>query len=365
MASRKGPPLGSTPEFGATPLQARHWARLLTEAERQALLGTIRDEMRWRGVMAQLFDGYLQGLLPDGSTVQCGFYNLAVRCGAAEIGAYPALVRAHFDRVLPPTSRAPGQPFVAFDEVAPSVWAHVYDERALEGLGPHVIKRRLAEGFWAVPVVSFESAQATIEPAVAAAWGRSEDELLRLGVENVGRLKTTREALPIADGARHGFVLRTGEPAAASQLLRLGHHLGGPHPAGALVAVPSRHLLMGLPLHPADGPHALGALRSLIDLTRRTYRRVAERDLAPFSDEVFWWHEGRLERLHAGEGAGGASGDDESAPGDETSGVAGDAGGAAGDETSAVAGDAGGVAGADEPGARLLRLLATREGDVE
>ncbi|MCU0681736.1 MAG: hypothetical protein MUF34_05685 [Polyangiaceae bacterium] len=303
---RKGPEQGAKPDAGATLLRAGDWARLLTAVERQALLGAIRDDVRRRGVMAQLFDGYLQGLLPDGSTVQCGFYNLALRCAAATLEAYPALVRAHFDRVLPSTLEASAPQPIAFDEVAGSIWTHVYSGRMLEELGASVIKRELVEGFWAVPVVSFESAQATIEPAVAAAWGRSDDELLRLGVENVGQVKLTREALPLA-GERQGFVLRTGEPAAASQMLLLGHHLAHRHPAGVLVAVPSRHLLMGLPLQGPSAPAALGALRSVVELARRTYRQVAERDLVPFSDEVFWWHGGRLERLYAASDAAGST----------------------------------------------------------
>ncbi|MFI7387975.1 immunity 49 family protein [Streptomyces sp. NPDC049813] len=60
--------------------------------------------------------------------------------------------------------------------------------------------------------------------------------------------------------------------------------------AGALVAVPTRHLLA---FHPVVDGSAAGALDDLATYARRAY----EEGPAPLSPRVYWWHDGRLTSL--------------------------------------------------------------------
>lgn len=232
MARRWQPPKQSKSDDRAGP----EWSRVLSGMERQAFLAAIQAEMQRRRILAQIFDGYLDGLMPDGTAVKCGFSSLAVACGAARLADYPAVVRAHFDRVLPAVPERAAPP-LTFEGLAPRLVAHLYTDEQLRGSKARPITRPLAPGLSAVLAVDFGNAIASLAPESVAHLPQTHDELMAIGVENVGRHRCERDELTLPGGQR-AFALSTREPTAASQVLHLGGHLGPPAPGRGPGVVP-------------------------------------------------------------------------------------------------------------------------------
>ena len=147
----------------------------------------------------------------------------------------------------------------------------------------------LCDGLVEVLHVEHEGALSPVPPSVADGWGVPVEELL---------LRGRRQALdvehpsvePVDVGADEVLAVQTSSPFAGSQVHRLGDLLDLPA-AGALVALPTRHLLLAAPLRTRAG--ALDAAQALL-LNGDALWRQGPGGLSP---DLFWLRGGTLVHL--------------------------------------------------------------------
>lgn len=269
------------------------WASFLSRAEYAALMKAVEDECQRRHMLVKHYDGYFVAAQVDGSIVQCGLENLAVKCGTAKVDEYPALVREHFERLLGAPLELPPAP-TDFSEVAPYLRVRVMADAALTSKSKSAnLTRPLAPGLQLVLMLEFPQCLASVSREIIEPFGRSDDELFRIGIEHVGKLAVEREPLDLPGGLR-GFCLLASHFFVSSQVLHLAQHLGHHYPLGALVGLPTRNMLYCLPLQSGMGLESLEAIKALAFMVDGAYREFEGREGVPLCRSLFWWRDGAL-----------------------------------------------------------------------
>jgi hypothetical protein len=273
---------------------AQDWSALLTGAERERFVEAIQEDMQRRNIAVQMGDGYFDGIMQDGTALRCGFFNLAVACGATSVDRYPEVIRAHFDRVLPPLKERPPAPPPSLEALAPHLRAHLYTTEMLPKDTRNVIRKHLAEDLWIVLVVDFGNALVGLSPEAVEHLRRPHEELLRIAIENMEREHVKKDSIPLP-GNQQGFLFSCEEPTAASQILYLSNHLGHHYPAGALVSFPTRYEMACLPLQTGKGLLLIEAIRAFL-FTIHKLHLLAKNSSSnkPFSPQFYWWRDGTL-----------------------------------------------------------------------
>lgn len=278
------------------------WAAHLSLDRWRALLFAMQEHLNTRNVLARFEGDTFSVAFFDGRLARLGIANLAGRCRHADIEDFHALAREHIDAVLGPVAppadaRAP----VPFDAVAPSLVAHVYREEMLRSpSGARVIARPLCAGLVTALAVDFGHCIGSLPPDLPAEWGRSHDELFRLALDNVRRRRVERH--PFGSPRLPGFMLASEDHTVNSQVHFLGDHLGAHHPAGAIVALPTRRTLLCVPLRSGDARGSLERLHGTIGLVRDLFDEFAGRSEFSgemFSPHLYWWRDGALAALPA------------------------------------------------------------------
>lgn len=175
-----------------------------------------------------------------------------------------------------------------FDRVQPLLRSRLYDEGAL--LLADVVGRRLAPGVVEALVVARAGTISTLPRAVLGSWGMAAAPLYppaRAAVRAEGRLPCRQVDLG-------GAVFTAVEAASfftTTHLFWLDAYVEVPA-AGAVVAMPNRHLLLAHPLRDAA---AVDAVRAMAVNAANCY------DQGPggVSPHVYWWRGGTLSLLPA------------------------------------------------------------------
>lgn len=261
----------------------------------RALLVAMDRALIARRVIARFAGDHFRAVLPDGRACELGLVNLSARCREVPEPEIPARVEAHLRAVLvAELAGPPSEEPLVYESIAPRLIAQVYREESLGTARDRVVTRSLCDGLVSVLAVDLGVAIATIHRDFIEPWGRSEDSLFRLGVENLGHRPVERLALPSDD--LRGFMLFAEDIALCAQVQRLSAHLGHHHRAGVLVAMPSRHTLLCIPMSPGGGEEAWSRVARAVRFVDSFYQGVAvmNEGEAMFSSDLYWWHEGRL-----------------------------------------------------------------------
>jgi hypothetical protein len=278
------------------------WADFLSLAQWRALLVALQQELAARGVVARYQGEHFSAMLPDGRSGRLTLDGFARRCRGVAVEDYPREARASLDVALGPMPARAREPVAleSFAEVAPSLIAHVYLDAMVGPVRSTIIARPLCAELVTAVAVDFGHAIGSLPREVAAVWGRSDDELLRVGLANVQKRAVRRESLP-ARGLP-GFMLTGQDHAVTSQVHFLGEHLRGHFPAGALVALPTRNLLLCVPLQTCDALGSLERIAGTVATVHGLFDELAEHARnheQMFSPHLYWWRDGALTALPA------------------------------------------------------------------
>ncbi|MFH2007884.1 MAG: hypothetical protein ABI333_14975 [bacterium] len=262
------------------------WARFFSQTQYRAFGSAVELALVERDLAATLQGGVVVALLPDGRPVQLGLQNLAQQCARADAQHWQSLIGAHVDAVLGAVAEAEAVDLSDFSQVRPLLRVRLFPTDALEPSDPPtVVARPVAEGLAAVLAYDLPSTVASVSPEALAPWGRTEDELFDLALDNV-----RKEQPPDKEHAEveRGVVLRSlaGDSFfVASHLLLIDRQLPGELPYGALVSVPTRHLVL---YHAIRDARVLVAINALIPQTHRLYQQGP----GSLSPNLYWYHKG-------------------------------------------------------------------------
>lgn len=275
------------------------WASFLPLAAWRALLVAMQNDLSGRQIAARYAGDHFSAAFPDGRVGRLAIVNLAERCRAEPVDEFPRMVREHFDRVIGPLPEAPEAP-ESFDQVAPGIIAHMYRDEMVAASRHTLIARPLCPGLLTAVAVDFGNCVGSLPRDIAAKWGRSDDEMFRVGMENIQRRAVTRESLPVA--GLPGLMLSADDYTVASQIHFLGNHLGAHYPAGALVALPTRNLLLCVALQTRDALRSVERIAETVAVVHDLFEDLASRVRNAeqmFSPDLYWWRDGVVRPLPA------------------------------------------------------------------
>ncbi|WP_331717354.1 hypothetical protein [Yinghuangia sp. ASG 101] len=251
-----------------------------------------REAFAERGLEVTVFADHLT----DSANRRYKLHDIAASCHNNERGrrAWESLIHDHVDKLV----RAREAPSAVETMPADELWARLYPRLTAADTLPN----DPGFGYATVPAPGLREVLALDLPEVvqtlpSEALGRLGD-LAELRLRAMNNLR----ALPIEDhdmvkqddGARFRLVVGASFFTSSRVLVldelaeRLSGETIGPH--GALVAMPSRHLLA---FHPISGTDVLPSLNALATFAAHRYDEAP----GPVSPYVYWWRAGRLVQL--------------------------------------------------------------------
>jgi hypothetical protein len=254
----------------------------------QVFVELVRGEFQSCGAAVAIDDGV--AVVEEGELRgRYGLGNVAQLCRGRPRAEWPQLIAGHFGalrRALQESVAAEGGR--SFEEAAPLLAVRLWPPEFIDQVGrDHVVWRDDLPGTATVLVFDLPETIRQVDPADVAAWGKAPEELFALAINNLRRMPRPEiRRQELAEGVR--VTLFSGASSyVASEVLRLEHFPGCTGRHGALVAVPSRHVLLAYPVESAEAAKAMAMLVPIV-------AGLHERGPGSISARLYWYHDGRF-----------------------------------------------------------------------
>lgn len=273
------------------------WAMVLKLSDYLTFLEYLEDLLLDRELDTTREGGVVLVRGTTGAPLQLGLQTLAQQCAGSPLGEWRGLMASHLDAVLTlgATGAGPGPGRRDFESVRSLLKVRLYPAAAVDGDPDlELISWRPADDLVAALAYDLPHAVTSVPSGDAQTWGRTESELLSLGLDNLQGEALAQDRIEVKQGVSldvfHGqsfFV--------AAQLLRLtqllkdcGLSVGKQY--GYIAAVPTRHILL---YHCLQDARALLAVNALIPQAFLRFHQGP----GSLSPSVYWLREGGLLRL--------------------------------------------------------------------
>lgn len=277
------------------------WGAFLSLPAFRAMLVAIEAELMKRRVAARYQGDNFSVAFSDGRLGHVRIAPVAERCRSAALEDIPACVAAIIEGALGPVPTTPEDDTMPpFEQVAPSLIAHLYRDTMIERLRAQLVVRPVCEGLSVGVAVDFGHVISALPRDAMQVWGRSDDELLRVGMQNVHRKSVTRESFTIE--GLPALLLSGSDYTVSSQALFLGDHLGAHYPAGALVSIPTRNSVFCVALQTGSLLGSAERIARTVSLVHDWFDDFASRPRNAeqmFSEHMYWWRDGALHAFPA------------------------------------------------------------------
>jgi hypothetical protein len=248
------------------------WKRLFDADGYAAFILAVREELSSRGEPFELRDDHVR---MDGWDLP--LLPLAQECAAAPREEWPALVRSFLEQRSAEAKLGRELDAVRGDFAKAS---RILKLRVQRSLGQNVISAPIASGLHAVLVLDLPSFVTPVRPADLAAWEKPAHELVSLAIENV-KAQEQVELKPLEVLGARIFAVSGPSPFVATLGLAAEDLLGPAGPLGALVAMPSSHILL---CHAIVGKSSLKALEAMAAGSLQAF----EGGPSPLSPDLLW-----------------------------------------------------------------------------
>jgi hypothetical protein len=245
-------------------------------------------------VQFEMGDGVVRVLgQAAGKSNELGLQNLAQKCRMARSeNEWPDIVRGHLEQVVGSGRDEIDEAMARANDlgaVRDQLKLRLYPRAMMASIPDgHLVTWPVADDLLAVLVLDLPQSVATVGVEQRKGWSLSDDELHRLAIDNVKRFDP-----PQLDD----FELEPGVPAralvgesyfVASHALQIARFVD-PTAHGLLVIAPHRHAVI---VHRIEGPKVLQAVNGFLGLAHRMHLEGP----GSISDQLYWWHDGVLER---------------------------------------------------------------------
>ncbi len=267
------------------------WAALITHKQYERLVSLVEADIRTRKLTPVFTPDSALKIKEEpfaGSTF--GLDNLVQKCRLAKEDKWPLIVREHFDNLIQSAEEDArlGERLKKVENALPLLAVRLYGESVV----PPEAKKDLVwrsdiEGTLTVLVLDLPTSLRSVTKDQPKAWGVKEDELFERATKNTVQnvpVELVRDALP--GGPK--LVAITGENLlVSSHALLLKNHPDAIGKAGALVGVPTRHIVLCHPINDASANGAMEPLaRMIVDLHRQGPGST--------SDKLYWYRDGKF-----------------------------------------------------------------------
>lgn len=267
------------------------WTGPFKPGEYRTFVALVRDYFGSKGREIEVRDGYVVEAGQEKDT-RYGLENLAQICSAHRAAEWPEIIARHFDMLLrAEAEHRAGERERTFEEARSLLALRLWPAEYLAQVSSeHVVYREDLPGTVTVLVFDLPETVQQVQPKEAERWGRSTEELFALALDNLRRKprpQIQRAALP--DGAKM-TVFSGNSFFVASEALRLDQFPGCTGRAGALVGVPTRHVLIAYPVED------MGVLRAMPLLVPIIVSMFAKGP-GSISPRLYWYYDKRFTEL--------------------------------------------------------------------
>lgn len=270
------------------------WARFFEPDQFGDFLSLVREALVDEGAEHDLdIDQGLVEVHPlDAEPRLLGLGNLAQACRQIARDQWAEAISGHIHQLL----RIPeqdGELIERFGDNFELARDYLKVRLFAEGLPNEdlLVVRRPMEGVLKVLVYDLPDAIATVPREHVTNWALFDDELFDLALEKVRQDRPDREFVDIDQGVKAGLLAGPSYFSATHALL-LDDYLSPDALAGALVAIPHRHVVL---YHEIRDSRVIPALNRMVHLAHAMHAEGP----GPISPSVFWYHHHRFLRIPA------------------------------------------------------------------
>lgn len=264
--------------------RAPEWASFMSGDEYRAFAQALGDEMTKRGWTSRITDaGSVVVDRGAGQPEEFGLVNLAQICHQVERSRLPEAIETHFANLA--TAEAVTATLADFGVAEPLLKVRVYraselPSEALAGM----VTTPLAPDLVGVLVADLPTTVQTLSKATVSGWGVAIDELFGIATRHMAEEAATYDTSDIDIGGGASAKAMSGNSFfVGSQIIRF-RDLAGDLPQGALIVIPTRHILLWHPIATAES--TIRAVNSLIALARNLHAQGP----GSLTQTLFWWH---------------------------------------------------------------------------
>jgi hypothetical protein len=265
------------------------WAGFMDGEEFKAFGEALTKELEKLGFKHQLEleEGMAEVQIGDNDPHRLGLLNLAQLCNANDRKHWPEIIDQHLDKLI--LTRAERESILeqlaySFEAARPYLKVRLYPDE-LGDMVEHMVHYRPAEGLLAVLMYDLPDSVASVAKSHVENWGRSTEELFRIGLEHV-RDEPGMDADAFEAEKGISFQLLGGESHfVASRSLLLDEYLTEGCPHGVLVAMPHRHVVL---YHPIKDLSVVKAISSLIAVAHGMYSKGP----GSITPNIYWYRNG-------------------------------------------------------------------------
>jgi|GEM_PF-5695902 len=265
------------------------WASFFTSERLTHFVERLEVRLATRGIRhtINVEDGYWSPTQGEIAGRRFGMVNLAQLCNQIPLDDWDREIDSFIERLMnePENGEVP----VAYDDARPMLRVRLFGEAYVEGAS--LVSRKYAPGFVACLAVDLPDRVVTVRPDSVAAWGRLEDDLFQVGLDNVAATSGA-QVEEIETGRGKITVVQSADYFVTSLGLRPAHILGDEPAYGYLVALPNRHHAL---LSRVDDASSLDALPVMVNAARGMFRD-GPGSVTPY---VYWVRFGFWSRLEA------------------------------------------------------------------
>src|SRR5688572_9288600 len=267
------------------------WAGLISHKQYDRLMSLVEADIRARKLTPTLTpDSTLKIKEEPLASSTFGLDNLVQKCRLAGEGKWPEIVREHFDDLIQSAREDArlGEKLQKVENALPLLAVRLYGEAAVPAEAKKALVWRTdIEGTLTVLMLDLPTSLRSVTKEQVKGWGLKDDELFERATKNTAQNVPTeivRDALP--GGAK--LVALTGENLlVSSHVLLLKNHPEAVGKAGALVGLPTRHIVL---CHPINDASANGAMEPLARMIVNLHRQGP----GSTSDKLYWYREGKF-----------------------------------------------------------------------
>jgi hypothetical protein len=267
------------------------WGRLFDAASYIRFIEAVREGLLARGEPFELGDESAR--ISNASAFGSGpspakpappgwelpLLTLAQRCVGSPVAEWPSLVREELDRRAAEEKLGLELDALRGDFSRARAALKLRVQRAAS-LGPGTVSAPIAGELHAVLVLDLPSFVTPVRPADLAAWERPTSQLVRVAIENVKEQEQV-DLNPMEIAGTRVFAVSGKSVFVATLGLAADDLLGPPTPHGALVAMPSGHIML---CHAIADRRSLRALEAMAAGSLQAF----ESGPAPLSPALFW-----------------------------------------------------------------------------
>ncbi len=270
------------------------WASIFNRTRFDCFMTLVRERLERSGERFTFGDGFVDVEREIG-TATLGLGNLLQICHRAPVDDWPALIDEHFTALLrigTPGSTMPGDELLAeplrarralrLRLLPASQIAGMAQVASREDL-PGVITTLVLDLRNDIRALTWDDCRRFVDPPA---------RLFEIALDNV-RLKHPPQHLHVDESAPLRFLCSGhGDYYAATHALLLARHPGHLGRFGAIVGVPSRHMVA---VHAIEDERVVQAIHRLTPFVQQCYRDGP----GSITPVLYWHHDGRFERFDA------------------------------------------------------------------